>query len=728
MKDYNQMNLVTATIHNIYKTSLLNELSTFNNIHIKQSSKAELFLKSSERDPVHESVIKLKEDLTQLFKKFKINDVMFNNLEISKEEKPKFIINDLIELINRTSEEINYFIFRANELERYISKAVIELENKETMRKCYNFLEKFNFNRLVLAKFKRLKFEVLTTLAKNSDNLENLLNFTEFPNYHQKAPISDERIVFFVIYPSDEEEEFNERMTFLHAEKIQLSMRYVMYDKVNFERLDREINYIKKLISNYRKELTGLKRDNLLRFAALSEIVQSVDYYNWAERQFEDISLSRGMLNFFIPKGDIEEIRTKLKKKFGNNLTLDIKEIPRTNKKRKQNARDEPGEREISEQEIEETPTLMNHNPLIKPFEVITRLYGIPSYSEIDPTPFIAISFPLIFGLMFGDIGHGICLIISGIIGSILFRKKEGVRDLCWVIFYCGWGAIVGGLLYGEFFGMHEFLGIHLTPLLENPLEDIMSILKFAILIGVIHVVLGWVIQFFNYWKKGRKYLAFSDSFIKILLLLGGTYLILGIGFSIDAWLAPPFPILVVVIPGITLIVLKPVGKLFKLSYLEEESIGGLIGEGSIETFETFLSILSNISSYIRVLALALAHIALMVAIQAMISLIEIEGIVGQVLIITGFVFGNLIVIVLEGLLVFLNTIRLHFYEFFSKFYQGSGIEFVPFKLKNKFSVIEFMVESGSDAIYEEIEKQIKMDNVNESINRALEYIYRKYM
>ena len=406
---------------------------------------------------------------------------------------------------------------------------------------------------------------------------------------------------------------------------------------------------------------------------------------------------------------------------------------------------------------------------------------------------------------MFGDIGHAVILIIAGILGAILLRKRsKDVVNLCWIIFFCGWAAFFVGFLYGEFFGRHEieiFGNViwHLKPIsiasiallviqflgyiviiggilviigvliiaikrrlgkrfiglgvcmalfslimyllnlqgifdlrifnitLFNPLNNIMNVFTFAVYIGVFHINLGWFIQFLNYWKQHRKYLAFSDSFIKILLLTGGTVLIFDYGFDIYTWFADPYPILLVLIPGILLLISKPFGKLFKISYLQNESFGGLLGEGSIEAFDTALSIMSNVASYIRLLALALAHIALLYSINAMSTLIEGESIGVEIVNFIGAIFGNLVVILLEGLLVFINALRLHFYEFFFKFYRGAGIDYFPFYLDNDYSIINFRGEIDRDIIIEEIEKEIDTKSVKEEINKAKKYILKKF-
>jgi V/A-type H+-transporting ATPase subunit I len=175
------------------------------------------------------------------------------------------------------------------------------------------------------------------------------------------------------------------------------------------------------------------------------------------------------------------------------------------------------------------------------------------------------------------------------------------------------------------------------------------------------------------------------------------------------------------------LIVLKPFGKIFHISYLKKETVGGLIGEGTMEAFETLLSIMSNVASYIRLLALALAHISLMVAITAMGNLVQGDGIVYDIVNIVGSVFGNMIVILLEGLLVFINAIRLHFYEFFFKFYQGSGVNYIPFYLNENYSVIIFEVSSIKDVISEEIEREIESKVSHDDIIKAEKLVSKKY-
>ena len=744
----NEMTLFKVTINNNYKHQFLNHLSKLNNVHLKSRQTVTISKKIQEKDSMKSRIKNLRQNLNNLFKKLNISENDFQDLKISKEDRQNFVINDLYELIIQTLDEINFYTNRINELEIYISRARIELENLKIIKSSYVFLELFHLTRESLTGLNQLNFRVFTTFSKNIENLKTLFDFNSFPCVYQTDEFFpniyqlEDRTIFYILYPYDKEEELKERINIIHAEEVAILKKYLTQDGINFTRINNEINIVNNTLVKYEKEKKRLRDQNLNKFAAINEVVQNIEEYNWAEHQFEDISSDRRLLRFFIPARKKEEIEKNLIKTFRDKIiieTLDVpkhKEVTEIKDIVKTISKEEKGGDDIRKS----APTIMKNPWFIRPFETLTRMYGTPAYSEIDPTPILWFTFPLIFGLMFGDIGHGMCLIIAGILGGIYFRKRRTIRDLSWIIFYCGIGAVFWGYLYGEFFGGHDFFGYHLhqilipNPLLGpvslyNPLEgaNVLSIFKFALFIGVIHINIGWLIQFMNYWKQSKKYLAFTDSLIKICLLTGGTFLIFTYGLNLDDWLSPPYPILLVLIPGILLIILKPIGGILGVSYLKKESFGALIGEGSIGTFETALSILSNVASYVRLLALALAHVALMISIQSMVNLLQGEDLLIQILRVIGLIFGNLIVILLEGILVFINSIRLHFYEFFFKFYQGSGTEFFPFYLDNDYSQIVFRAGFEKDLISEEIEKEIETKKTKEDLDEAMHFIEDKF-
>ncbi len=774
-----QMSLIEVGIYEYYKDQLLNTLSNINNTHIKTKEKKKLET-SEEKDPFIGKLKNLRQNLDSLLSKLNINEVNLQELkEIPSEDRVEFIVHDLAELVNKSLEEINFYTNRINELDRYIAKAQIEIENIQIIKSSYTFLEQFNLNRESISDLKKISFKVYTMFKKNIDNFNTLFKFSNFPNIHETDELFpnvyklEDRITFYLFYPKDLEEELKEKLNLIHAEEVPILKKYLTPEGINFTRIEGEINIINTTLLKYKTERQKLRDSNIYKFAAINEVVQNIEEYHWAERQFKRISPNTLSFQFYVPSWKKEQVKQQLLKTFRNKIMINIIDIPRFHEikeeerlvpksekievlKENENEYDleqSKLEESINKEEIkEETPTIMKNPWVIRPFEMITKMYGVPSYSEIDPTPFLAFTFPFIFGLMFGDIGHGLILIISGILGGIIFRKKS-IGKFSWIVFYCGLGATLGGIFYGEFFGYENFLGIQLQPILlylpflgpvniYDPLQNITSVFMFALFIGVVHINLGWFLEFINYARQSKKYIAFTNSFMKICLLTGGTYLIFQYGIDLRTWLSPtsvylpfsgvpiplPPPILFVIIPGILLIILKPLGKIFGISYLKKESYGALMGEGTVETFETALSILSNVASYIRLLALALAHIALMISIQALTGLVQGEGLLFDILRITGTIFGNLLVILLEGVLVFINTIRLHFYEFFFKFYKGTGTEFFPFYLDNNYSTIKFKVGLDKDLISEEIQKEIEPEKAKLEVDKAVKYIENKYL
>ncbi len=755
-----EFSLLKAEINESYKDQFLIELSNMNIAHLKSREEPKLKREIEEKDPIYQKIKSLRKNLNSLYNRLGITSYDLSNQKVQEDKRVIFEATDLTELINHLVEEIDFYTNRIIELKRYIAQGNIELEKLKAIQISYRTLQKLDLNADKIYSLNQFKLRVFSTFTKNLFNLQNLFDTSEFPNFYDTFELSPDRIGFYILYPYGLENEFNARIRIIHSEEVPILKKYFTPEGINFQRITKEINFIGNLVSRYQKEQTRIVQDNLQKLAGIGEVVQNIEEYNWAERQFERSSLNRLVLKFFVPRPLKEETIQTLFQIFKDNITIESIDITKkrptfeTFSPKKKGAK-ESGKKPklqpstVQEDELDEksndlreiTPTVMKNFFLVRPFETLTKLYGTPTYYEIDPTPVIAFTFPLLFGLMFGDIGHGIVLIISGLLGALVYRKRKGdILRLSWIIFFCGWAAFFIGFLYGEFFGRHEIeifgqVYFHLEPVtipylnltLYSPLDNILDVFYFAIIIGVFQINLGWFIQFLNYWKQKRKFLALSDSLVKILLLTGGAVLLFNYGFDINSWIGAPYPILLVMIPGVLLLLLKPFGKLLKISYLQEESFGGLLGEGSIEAFDTVLSVISNVASYIRILALALAHISLLFAINAMAGLIEGNNVGTEIVNTIGLVFGNIVVILIEGILVFINSLRLTFYEFFFKFYQGSGIDYFPFYLDNDFSIMKFSGIVKRDVIYEEIEREIDTKSVKEEIEKAINYISKKY-
>jgi V/A-type H+-transporting ATPase subunit I len=312
-------------------------------------------------------------------------------------------------------------------------------------------------------------------------------------------------------------------------------------------------------------------------------------------------------------------------------------------------------------------PVMYRYPKFMKLFESLTTLYGTPSYNEINPTPILALTFPLFFGLMFGDLGHGIIL---ATIGVFLYKYSKSMAKIGTILVVCGlFGAIIGGVLYGEAFGRP--IGYHT---IFSPSEDLMGTFMFAIFIGVAQISLGIIVAIGNSLIQRKKEDAFFVNLPKLLLYIISIYVIFHYGLDFNVWFSGP--IFFILAPMIVLLIGKPLYTIVKHG---RKGIA-VFGETGFEVLHTTISFISNTASYLRIWAMITAHVLL----SSVFYVLAAIGSGGQF----GFIFyglmvavGSIFVVGMEGIVVLAQDMRLHFYEWFSRFYEDSGVRFMPFKL-----------------------------------------------
>ncbi|MHA2182765.1 MAG: V-type ATPase 116kDa subunit family protein, partial [Promethearchaeota archaeon] len=550
MTKKDEFSLIRAEINQNYRDQFLIILSNLNTVHIKQKEKSKIEQDLIEKEPILEKIKELRKNLELLFRRLDIKETIITDLKIDKSERIEFSAKNLTQLINHILEEIDFYHNRFAELQNYITKGTIELENIKVTRVCYKNLERLNMTQGTIGSLEQFKFRIFTTFSKNLTNLKNLFTYSEFPNYYETFPISDERIGFYIFYPKDKDEEFNGRIRLIHSEEVFILKKYLTAEGTNFIRIDKEISFIEKLLSRYKKEQRRLRDENMLRFAGINETVQNIEEYLWAEQQFEKLSDNRLLLKFFVPSSKKEEVQDTLFKIFKDeiviqtiniykkqpvyeDLALKSRRVRSKSKKSKTSIEIkykedlEETEQDSEERDLREmSPTVMNNFFLVRPFETITKMYGTPNYFEIDPTPIIAVTFPILFGLMFGDIGHGLVLIIAGLLGALKFRKRRGdAFNFSWIIVYCGIAAFFIGFLYGEFLGHHEieiFGNVlwHLEPINLLSLLPSSTTLLTLSGIGVIALIIGGIDRFVTRSKLGSWLIGIGLAFFLLPLII----------------------------------------------------------------------------------------------------------------------------------------------------------------------------------------------------------------
>ena len=319
-------------------------------------------------------------------------------------------------------------------------------------------------------------------------------------------------------------------------------------------------------------------------------------------------------------------------------------------------------------------PTKLKNNFILRPFEALVKMYSIPDYKETDPTSFFAITYLLLFGMMFGDVGQGLIFVIAG----MLLSKKLGV--IAKIIQRIGFSSMFFGFVYGSVFGIEELI----PALIIRPMNDINTILVATIGLGILMILIAYIINFRNlkmrkefgklfFDKNGLSGFLFYISFIVIVLntVLLKKYVSVNVSSMIT------IVSVVVLVLTSTLMFMKT--KLVPIISKTEEKEEFSPVESGFEMFETVMGFFSNTLSFIRVGAFAINHVGLFMAFHALGQMLGSS--IGNIFMI---VLGNIFIVCLEGLIVFIQAIRLEYYELFSKYFNGEGINYEPLKVELK--------------------------------------------
>ncbi len=320
-------------------------------------------------------------------------------------------------------------------------------------------------------------------------------------------------------------------------------------------------------------------------------------------------------------------------------------------------------------------PVFLQHAKILAPFEMLVTTYARPRYGEIDPTWLIAITFPLLYGAMFGDLGQGLVLALLGwLLSSRKVKALRSMASLGGLITACGLVAAVFGLLYGSVFAFEDV--IH--PIWIRPTENILTILIIAIGAGLVILSIGFLLGIYNAWrmKEWSKMLLDHNGIVGLVFY----WSLLGL-VGTAAGLLPIPTIVFIVLLAISgfVIMFAEVFKHLMEGHrpLIEGGLGTYFIQAFFELFEAVITYVSNSLSYVRVGAFAVAHGGLSTAIVGMASMGG-TGTIGFWIVI---IVGNIIILGLEGLIVGIQTMRLSYYEFFSKFFTGGGARFEPLSL-----------------------------------------------
>lgn len=323
-------------------------------------------------------------------------------------------------------------------------------------------------------------------------------------------------------------------------------------------------------------------------------------------------------------------------------------------------------------------PVKLKNSRFSKPFSMFVEMYGLPSYGGFNPTTLVAITYTLLFGIMFGDLGQG--LLIS-IVGFIVYKKSG--NKLGAILQRVGISSAAFGLLYGSVFGFEDLLDpiYRWIGLSHKPLEimdSTMTILLGAICIGVVIILISIIINIFiSLRQKDFSAALFGNNGIAGLVLFGA--LLAGIAVMMTgkgSLFTLPYVLFLIVLPLMLMFFREPLGSLISgKKYRLEGGIGDFIASNFFEVFEFILGYATNTLSFVRIGGFIFSHAGMMSVVMLLSESVS-SGASPIVIVI-----GNLFVMGMEGLIVGIQVLRLEFYEVFSRFYDGDGIAFEPVKV-----------------------------------------------
>ena len=406
-------------------------------------------------------------------------------------------------------------------------------------------------------------------------------------------------------------------------------------DKIESYERDKEFLYEKN--KNIEEDLkTYLKYLEDFKFSY--EFYRNEKIKIMSERKFlktTELDLIEG----YVPSDRLSDFENEVKKVCGENYYLNAEDANR---------------------DSEKVPILLKNNSFVSPFELMTEMYSMPRYNEIDPTPFFAPFYFIFAGIMVGDFGYGLLVFLGTLFALKKFKLTEKKRRFIKFFNYLSISTIIFGLVFGSFFG-----GIIELPALIDPAEDSTLLVILSLILGGIHIFFALGIKAYMNIRDGKPKDALYDVGFWYMAVLGA------IGFILSKFLPQVAAFgkvfLVVMVLGMIGIVATG-GR-------EEKSTGAKIGWG-IYSLYGISSYLGDFVSYLRLMALVLSGSFLGLAINMIAGMLFESNILGKLFAIVIFVVFQLFNAFLSYLSAYVHTARLTYVEMFNKFYEGGGIPF----------------------------------------------------
>jgi len=585
-----------------------------------------------------------KTDFKDFFEKLEfISDSIDMKLEINADIDTAYDFQKITARLNSMYSVIAPIKLKMENLKKSIQEKEYFLEN-------ISFLDNADIDISEIREMKHINYHIGTLTKENRIKLRD--NYENISAIVLHIGSSEEGESYLIFSPSKYEEETNKILRSLNFKEIDIP------DDISGN-VSQTSNIVGEQIKKFEKEYGEYKeviRNINQRYQEeIRQIYSEIHLEEKIEYMKENIAVTNNFFYFtgWIPEGKIDSIISFLESKYKDIILV------------KENSED------ISKEVI--PPTKLKNNWVISPFELLVNMYGVPNYNEVDPTFFLGVTYLILFGAMFGDVGQGLVLVLVGFLMKRKSKKGTDSKDYGEILFRIGLSSTFFGFMYGSLFGNEEVI----PALIVRPLENINFVLYSAIGFGVILLLISFGISIYNLKRDqnieeclfGRNGLAGLIFYVALLSF--------GLQMLLKATLIPSLVLGIIMVASLAALLFKTplYAFIFKQEAHYEEGKGTYYIEGGFDLIETILSLLSNSISFIRIGAFALNHVGLFLAFSTMAKIAN-SPFIGMAIL----VLGNIIIIGLEGLIVLIQGLRLEYYELFSKYFKGDGKSYVPVK------------------------------------------------
>jgi len=566
-----------------------------------------------EEDSKHKTYSKNANDIMKFLGFDNIPEKYFKEVEIDR---------DVSSFYNNMNEKMAQY----NDLKEKLRLLNTVKENYELFKNVDIDLKDIADLKYFNSKFGFLDKDARFRLKKNYSNLIAMI-------YHTGTV--DDRELFLVVYPKEVENDIDRILNSLNFTEVDILGDNIEGTAGNIYRnLEEDEERLKRQIfeiDEYKKNLVSERGEDLKRTLAhmLSyEKIESAKKYMLRSNKYFYLSGWVGVSDM-----------NKLDETLSEYDKLDVEYINPENNRNK-------------------APTKLKNVNFFKPFELLINMYGTPNYGEFDPTVFFGITYMILFGAMFGDLGQGAVFLIAG----LLLGKKN--KDFGGLLTRMGASSMFFGLMYGSVFGSESLI----PAVWFRPFENINQALVIAIFFGVFLLLISYGIGIYNRINEKDYEEAFfgKEGVLGVVIF----FAMINIGLSVMG-ASSPLPMkgaLGLLVISLVLMLLKRPIMISVFKQKRSESAGDYYIESSFGLLEALLSTMSGIISFIRVGAFAINHVGLFLAFKTLGEMIGSTG--GNIAVL---IIGNIVIIGLEGLIVFIQSLRLEYYEMFSKYYTGDG-------------------------------------------------------